>query len=615
MTLLSSRALALVLGGLTLALGARSTHASAWPSAVVDKLDQAGRDFADRLPRAGWTGPGSAGAVTITARNVALGSDAMLNALDNLESLTDEQQAAFRHVFQITLAEKGWLGGHELPADTYSVGMSRDDKARWLDVRDSAGEFRLRRSFWITSTTDAMPKTSAAQSGGGVVADLTIGGILFRFRFVASGLHDELTKGLQEHAAGRVRLFSDLTCAECLEGLAQRADRAVTAQSKFLGHKPPEATFDIYLFREEAPYVALDAAVTGGDFETNFGMSAHLTRKAYFVYRGVCEPDALGSDHEFPVKIRGTLLHELNHLLTAELYPDTYTSWPKWLREGLAEVATVESLSDGSSYRALMLAGHAHGRLYGAPTSLEDLLAGEEEPSREVYYGTAFRVVESLAKSSSKFRKLLATLEAAEPVTCRELARESATGLEAKLRRINKEKVPTEEPGVVLWGYLDTVDGNHRVVSHTDKPGMVILPGREKGPTLRIATAFAYHPVANAQADLYFAYAWEPERTEWLKLAVMPKHTVLFHYRGAWKELARTEHPAELAVGTRDELVWHEVVATFDSAKGHLRLERNGEPFIELETEVEVSVQDTRAGFGTFNGVVYFRPLDVSTVK
>lgn len=582
-------------------------------SPVLAQLSPTGSDFADALARAGWTGASNAGGVEVTARNAALCSAGMLDALNNADKLKPEAAQALRDIARVTFTEPGWFINVPVSAGRYSIGMERRNSDLWFTLHDSQGKRLTSSSFWIGTPTDQRPTCSAVNASGRVTLELNVGKIRFRWFYLSRRAHDVLIEKLEETQLGNLHLYSQIENKSTVRDLLSVAKTSRKVHESLLGQKFSKAPRHLFVFSTKEDYEAMDRLTTGGNFQANGAVTSHLTGHSYLWYRGVeLPPTAVSRRLGLPRELYALVAHELSHQIVWQAIPDLRDHAPTYLIEGIAELAAYQTLKKaklGPPQNESHLGRWKHAGISTLTPELTPFLENRLGGDLGVYYTACYLFVRELARSKRNFRGLLKALQdgpashAGE--TTKKFLEEKYRGNATVYSKVKKLQSTKIESWVTLAGYSDPIGKNKiRLLSGRASAGMIILP--EPATTVDLRTSFAY--LVGRQADVYLCYQYDGKQVEFLKLSVLPDEVLLFHCKhDVWTTLSTQTLDPPLPIVTDGEPTWFSI--RIQQLDGSLRLSIDKVAEFDFKVDPTILARGGRKGLGSYNaGVIFTDP-------
>ena len=312
---------------------------------------------------------------------------------------------------EFELAEDGYFMKGPIGKGKYVLGIERGPKNLRLVLRDEAGAVVMIDGMWIAVPSEDNAQVSVSSKGGAVTADVACGGIHLAWRYVTEKSHKQaLGDGLKKYTEGAVTITSDLERPEDLKALAAECSAAVASHAALIGRDAPEGGLHIYLFKQVEAYRRIDTLLTDGAFQLNGAFSADLTRRAYIWYWLPTAPEFF-ADHGIPLKIRALLLHELFHMVAGRARREA-PNWPRWLGEGLAELAAEKALpeADARAFRELCLGQWRAADEVETTLTTADLMAGAQGTRLTPFYTAAYFFIRKLNERPDDLLALLDAL-------------------------------------------------------------------------------------------------------------------------------------------------------------------------------------------------------------
>lgn len=615
---------------------ARTLHAAAFtvllllvcrvPAVAQDaqpKLSDAAAAFLKQLRSTGRSTV-SGGGVNVQFAGAPVYCQGMLDALHAKEELDESQRQTLAKVLTITFEEPGWFMGVEVAAATYGVGLDKQAIGLVHTLNDSSGKCCATDGFAIFEPTDMaldLRKLGADKSGATLVT-WGCGNIAFTLRFLAAATHARLLGKVTETTVGQVTIVSDIRQPEAMKALATEADASIAVHAGLLCAQKPKGTFRVNLLAKEETYQALDMALTGGEFQHNGAVSAHLTCQAYIWYV-VLHPAAAFTDVGVTLKNRALVVHELHHLVSWRCWRAAM-HWPLWLAEGFAEYGAQAAIAarDAAAGRRLhddQGAGAAAAYETNAFPSVEDWLGGYMPGGMAAYYALSYFVVRELAAARGKLEKIFKGLES------------SATRFEATIlgQQLLEENFDSARVLVLkamhmrllgkmrtVYGHLDETPSGLRLISAQNYTGRVLLGPALGGDRMTLEGGFSFTEIGLRQADFFLAYSEGRHTANFIKVAISPTQIRVQRFRhGTWLNWGTHRFESQLDVGAAGKPAWNKVKLVLDARARKLAATVSDRAAVEFEIKEYISINELRAGFGVESGCGYFKDLKVSAAK
>ena len=595
------------------------------PEAAGQKLEKFGKDFADELARAGWTGEAGSNGVSITIRMAKIGSKGMINAVQASADLLASERKALAHVGKITITKAGWFFGAPIQPGTYHLGLIFEKRSPHWILRDAQGQVVGKKSIVIYSHGDDLSSASVSSSKGNTKINVTCGNIEFVFRFVSFEQHALLTKSLKKTRSKRVILYSDVGDDDFEKSALSDFEKTIDAQLKLYGGKLGEAPFSIYLFRYLDDYKKIDALLTDGEFAETRGFASWLTKSAYFPVRIKPLPDRFGSAG-YPLEARGGFIHEMNHLVANRLRPNAIGGWTSWLAEGMAEVGTelaLESIKRGEGRRYLRksMAELWIYDEYGLLPTVEDLSSGKMDTSRTAFYILSYLFCRELVQ-----KKLMPPIVAGhDGIRLRKhsesLIREAVAKEYGSLRSFydsTLKKLLKKKTGPAQFkGYFDDLKQGLRVTARDGTDSRIILPMLHKNPEqFQLDVDFAFVKSKADQADIYFGYHGGRHVHQFFKIGIKPTLIKFWRFRhGIWHVLATVTYDTSLPVSSPQNLKWLSAKVTYKKVDELIKIELSNGRWASADLQGFIPLVDGRVALGSWGGTVWFKDAKLSQPK
>jgi hypothetical protein len=514
----------------------------------------------------------------------ALAQDTMVAEAQGVALRARRDLPGAGEVASIDLSEPGWLFGARVAPGRYRVEAAgrrfllRDAEDRLLgwepraqatsveEERDKLLALRLRRAAaperWIF-----VPERVLAPALG-IQARAAAGPVVVEADFDAPDLLDRIVRGLAASAPRHARL---------------------------LGAAAAPAPLNLVLLHRGESFARVDALLNGTPLDRAF--ASRLTGCAYVHF-----PWFAGEHAELVASsaaVRATLEHELSHLVVRGLGRGAL--WPRWLHEGVAELAAERCMPEGWVERRWR-ARYAHARRAGTLPAPADLLDGHEERDAAALYAAAFGIVRAAARDERALAELLAAAEEASS------AEEAAVAASERARAAGDFAEGGEglaALGVVAFGYVDEIPEGVRLLAPDGGRATAFFPAEEApGGVVEIDYALSYRAAGARQAGLYLGCAWGRRTTRLMQVTVAPQQVSLWLFTGnAWTPAGR----AELAEPLADHPAVHEVRVRLDGAARRVRVTIGRNEPIEFAYAPPWPVRGTFPGVGTGEGIVEFR--------
>jgi hypothetical protein len=568
---------------------------------------------------AGWRGTGYFGDVIIQPRDAPIFDEHLRPVLAAARQPDGPDVSGLNRILRISVAVDGWLGFHAVTEGTYYVGIRQGRHDVELHITDTEGRLIGVDGMSFTGSTGARPGVGGVAEGGGArsTVEAKWGGISASWQFVSRAAHDNAAGELESYRAGQIHILSDLPENAGLQELAEQCKAAVAANAELGGVElPDDVELRLYILQDLDRHSRVNRLVTDGQHEYQLGYTSHRTRYSYLRYH--LQNDASAFESGLPRGVLEAAIHELHHQYMLHVYPTSRVA-PLWLQEGLAEIATERGLALLSEdYAADFVRGMrtslAHAAWGGLLPADEDLLRWRHSEVRPLYV-SAWAVVREIDAEDGRLPDFVATVY--EHTVHRSAKLAARRELDGMLDSITD--VLTQQAEAVsgtfhsMYGLKDREGDALRVTSVQGRAALSVVPQPVRGPRVTMQGEYRWHPEIGRQLDFVLAVAEGREVLNMLKVAWMPDRVVLLRLEdGEWTNLTSFDFDTPLERGTADEPLWHEFTLTFQSDERTLRFETTGGRWVQFQVHEYVSVRNTIWGVGCFDGIAWFRNLQVS---
>lgn len=576
------------------------------------------QSWLDGLVGAKFTSSSGANGFSIKSRNYQVFADEVVPVLERADELTEAERKALQEVVVFEVPADGWVNNYAVSKGTYTVGLSSGPNNLRLVTRDADGEVVDIDGWYLSEGSDFRPGGAVILSSRRLVtARLSWGDITFQWKYLRRADHDDRIGAVTPFTSGSVVIHSDLPEEAGIQRIAELAAKAVTVNDDLFGRPFPEGEkYELYLLRGAESFDAIDSMLTDGHFKDNGAMTAWMTGLSYVQWWG-----HWGEDYHLSSDVLEVVIHELHHQYSFRAFPALRYA-PRWLKEALAEYAAQQGMekaapAEAETYKRRRMAEIKFYLEAGMAPGAIDLVTDLSWSHLSAYYATMWGIGRQLARQPGDMRALVEKASECERmwVSLRTVQREfdeRYPPMSELLSEVAKEAEKSGGGFIRNFGCVDRHEGEVQVNSRLGKGAYGLFDRRIDNNRQKLSCEFRWDDRTAPQVDFYFAFIKSAKTEQFLKLALLPDSVALFEcVDGDWERLASLSYETSLEVMKDDEPVWHGIEIDFNALQERITMTMDNGRWAEIKLPRYYSVRDTYSGIGCYDGVAWFRNLEL----